>query len=278
MNISQFEQYLKGLETSPSTLTQYCCRVQRYLGHIGKKATPSSDSVLKFLDSLGGSHENKRGSYKALKVYFKASGIEWSVPWPERPKGYNPARPVLDGDMARAMLAIAKREAMQAPISVNLRNHAILCLLMDTGMRRSEISKLDRVGYDPPELTIHMAKWQGDRVAVLAPETMTTINIYLETRQDSNPALFLGWKDRINPLTVGVIFRRYADKVGAPKGFSCHAARRGLATGLYEAGMTDREIMELIGWRSISTLQSYIRLKPARVSAKARELHPVFGA
>lgn len=277
MTLDQFKAKMQELDRSPVTIRLYSAVIQRFMREMGKRVQYTSEEVNRFLDSLGSTTpEYKRYCYRVLKSFFSLSGWEWKVNYPKLPKGYEPFQPDLTPEQAKAMLYLAKQDCLKFPILINKRNLAILYILIDTGLRRAEVSLLNRSEYNPPELLIHLVKTGGVRVVILAPETIEALNNYLEDRQDNNPALFLGWKERINPQTVGTVFKHYANLLKLPKGVSCHSARRGLATGLYEAGMKDREIMELIGWRDPTMLQHYIKLKPHKVAAIARKLHPVF--
>lgn len=87
-----------------------------------------------------------------------------------------------------------------------LRDRAILCFLMSTGCRISEMIQLDRDSIDFSSLEVKvLGKGNKERNVFLDPVAGMTIRQYLITRTDDSPALFTGkGTERLKPGEIPV--------------------------------------------------------------------------
>ncbi|MBE2914148.1 tyrosine-type recombinase/integrase [Anoxybacillus flavithermus] len=111
----------------------------------------------------------------------------------------------------------------------NLRDMAIAQLLINTGIRLSELVASEKtdvtISQRKGEVIIRKGKGAKERKIPLNSETRRAITKYLEQRTDDNSALFLSNRNKqISPRTVQHIFQKY--------GVNVHALRHTFITRL----------------------------------------------
>ena len=166
-----------------------------------------------------------------------------------------------------------------------LRDAAMLAVLFSTGMRISELVRLNRddIQRGTNELPVR-GKGNKVRVVFLSNDAVTTINNYVTQRQDTDPALFVrhnpavradvdGHDDlRITPRSIQRLIKKYASVAGLTKKITPHTLRHSFATDLLSNGADVRQVQQLLGHASITTTQVYTHLTDAHL----REVHEKF--
>ena len=159
---------------------------------------------------------------------------------------------------------------------VILRDKAILEFLYSTGARISEVVALKR---DEPDLISGIVKVKGkgrkERLLPLGEPAILSIKKYLDSRKDSNPALFIN--KRTGALTdrgVRDIIYRYIKKAALSLKVSPHTFRHSFATHLLNRGADLRSVQELLGHSSISTTQVYTHLTIDSLKEVYLKAHP----
>lgn len=157
-----------------------------------------------------------------------------------------------------------------------LRDRAILELLFSTGLRISELAKLnkDSIDFKRGEFSVR-GKGGKVRVVFLSPRAGDAIKGYLEKRADIEDALFVGTNKNPGRLTVRQIQRliqRYAVASGIVKNVTPHTLRHLFATDLLINGADLRSVQALLGHSSITTTQVYTHLTDKQL----REVHQAF--
>lgn len=266
-----FRGELQALNYSPYTIQYYSSIITQFLYLNGAKDTYGKDDVFGFLQALSKLNDSSKRTYlRVLKSFFESRQIIWPLKKREVRGGNEVGGEALTEDEARKMLAYAKKS--------NVETYAVLRLLAATGMRAGEIGLLNRKDYNPPILKIKLEKEGDFRVLSLDDETVDAVAKYLDTREDTNEALFLfpGRKDRINGAGVGRMFHNVAEKCKIyRKGLGAHSMRRGWATWLARRGMDIYSLQRAGNWKSINMPARYVRLIPGEAEKKARELNPL---
>jgi site-specific recombinase XerD len=160
-----------------------------------------------------------------------------------------------------------------------LRDRAILETLFSTGLRVSELCKLDRyINLERGEMSV---RGKGDKVRVvfISDRAKKVINQYLKVREDTEEALFVSLTrqeeviGQITPRSVQRLVDKMARKAGIIKSsVTPHVLRHLFATDLLINGADLRSVQELLGHANISTTQIYTHL----TNKNLREIHNAF--
>jgi integrase/recombinase XerC len=124
------------------------------------------------------------------------------------------------------------------------RDYAVMRLLWDNALRRSEISNLSIADYDQADSTLRIkGKGKiGKQVIHLAPKTVSALNNWLSCYSNPQPEsplfISLAKNTRGNRLTgksIYCIVRKYADEVLSDKILSPHRVRHSSITAVLDA-------------------------------------------
>lgn len=155
----------------------------------------------------------------------------------------------------------------------NRRDRAMFMLMLRSGLRVSEVSKLDVRDIQVKEKRVFIREGKGrkDRVVSLSGETMQALCEHMLARAAApgEEALFVVEKGAYKGrrLSVRGIQKRmeyYAKKSGVKA--SCHRLRHTFATQALDAGMRVVHLKVLMGHDWITTTMQYCRVSNARVT------------
>jgi len=165
-----------------------------------------------------------------------------------------------------------------------LRDKAILEVLFSTGLRVSELVKLnrDQVDLSRNEFGV-IGKGGKGRIVFLSDKASEWLGSYLKERAESWKPLFVryvknpevtedGKKMRLTVRTIQRIVKKYVRKAKIPVDASVHTLRHSFATDLLMAGADIRSVQELLGHKNISTTQIYTHI----TNKKLRDIHQAF--
>ena len=141
-----------------------------------------------------------------------------------------------------------------------IRDRAILETLRSTGCRISEVMGLTReqVDLNNMQCLVH-GKGNKERRVYLDPVAAMCIRNYLNSREDSEPWLFMGQKGRLTQSGVRYMLAEM-EKISGVDHIHPHKFRRTLATELARRGMPIQEIARILGHEKIDTTMRYIVL------------------
>jgi len=155
------------------------------------------------------------------------------------------------------------------------RNKAILELVYGAGIRVSEAAGINREAVDLQERVVRvMGKGRKERMVPFGPPAAEALVAWMDTLQDSEPALFRNKNNtRLSVRSIWQICRDSGRKHGI-HGVHPHALRHSCATHLLNAGADLRAIQEQLGHASISTTQRYLHVETLRLLEVYRRSHP----
>lgn len=185
----------------------------------------------------------------------------------------------LDRDQLERLLAQPNISKEQG-----LRNKALMELLFSTGLRVSELCKLnrDQVNLDRKEFGV-IGKGQRPRVVFISDRAALWLERYLTERTDGSPALFIRYRGnqeptqnseklRLTPRSVQRMVEKYVRRARLPVKATPHVLRHSFATDLLLNGADLRSVQELLGHKNVATTQIYTHVTNSRL----RDVHKSF--
>jgi len=143
----------------------------------------------------------------------------------------------------------------------SVRDKAIICFLLSTGCRISEVCGLNRadVDFNNLECTV-LGKGNKERTVYLDSVAAMQLQKYLDSREDDGEALFIGkGTSRMQPGGIRKCLRVIGDRAGVPN-VHPHRFRRTLATNLIKHGMPIQEVANILGHEKLDTTMMYVYL------------------
>ena len=253
---------------SPGTQSVYRSHLMRFLRSVGDRAmedvTPevvrSFMSGLRRQDGREYSAAYKHQSYRTLNTFFAWSvreGMLVANPWdrvrrPKLPKRKSPRLKLAEVEI----LLQAVQETKEAP-----RNLAMVCLMLDAGLRRGEVVGLNMEDVDVRSAVVRVhGKGGRDREVPLGPQAWEALRAYLAVR----PAPLNG-TDRVfltaagTPLTGNALLTlmtRLRRQTGLPKLY-CHLLRHTFANHFVNGGGGLRKLQKVLGHSRVRTTADF---------------------
>lgn len=182
--------------------------------------------------------------------------------------------------------AIRFIETPDTETDLGKRDRAILELLYGTGVRVSELTKLDLSDIDFREKLIRVTgKRRKQRIVPFGDPALHALLNYLTVRnaflqhappdeRDSH-AVFLNYQGtRITTRSVGRMVDKYITQCAGIHNISPHALRHSFATHLLDSGADLRDIQELLGHARLSTTQIYTHVSMEKLIEVYDKAHP----
>lgn len=165
-----------------------------------------------------------------------------------------------------------------------LRDRAALELLFSTGLRVSELVKLnkDQLNIERREFGV-VGKGGRARVVFISDRAADWLDRYIKQRKDVYRPLFIrysgkvieensGERMRLTARSIERLMKKYVRSARLPIDATVHTLRHSFATDLLTNGADIRSVQEMLGHKNISTTQIYTHV----TNRQLREVHEAF--
>ncbi len=274
-DLRQFAEYVSNIFEGTEPRQPACGRGQnRAASSIVKLSQISPDTVRGYLASVHKTLEKtsrarKLSALRSFYHYLNSAGIfnENPADLVGHPRIKQKAPSFLQVDAIFHFLDALSRAALRQGGSWRkARNWAMFELLYSTGMRVSELVKLNISGVAFAEATVRVSgKGRKERIIPIGSKALDALKYYLSALEVQFPAgraasqaFFLNSRGgRLTTRSVDRILKAELIACGLWQRLSPHGLRHSFATHLLNAGADLRAIQEMLGHESLSTTQRY---------------------
>ena len=187
--------------------------------------------------------------------------------------GWANANNVTRGDPARGIKCIKTEKRVRKPFTPeeqellriacqgDIRLTAVLEVLLSTGCRVSEIVGMNRDDINDDEIVV-FGKGQKERRVFLNARAKIALSLYLKSRDDDNPAMFVGAQrpnKRVSIHWMEDAVKELGQRAGV-KEVHPHKFRRTAATTAIRRGMQIEQVQQMLGHESIATTLIYAKI------------------
>lgn len=297
--VEQFLEYFQVERgASPLTIRNYRHYLNRFINWLSKEGIRQTLKdinpdvvrgyrvyISNLSDGKGGTLSRRTQGYHviALRSFLKwLIKNDYSVMAPDKidlPKVSERQVKFLTGDLVDRLLNAPSLSSIQGK-----RDKAILEVLFSTGLRVSELVRLDRdkIDLERREFGI-IGKGGRARVVFLSVRSSDWLQKYLNERTDKYKPVFIRHKGKVDPTTpdekmrltprsVQRMIKKYVKKIKLPVDATPHVLRHSFATDLLMAGADIRSVQEMLGHKNISTTQIYTHV----TNKQLRDIHSAF--
>jgi site-specific recombinase XerD len=270
-NLADFEAHLRAGNRSPMTIRVYGQAVRELDSFLTDRGMPRAvanirrEHVEAFIeDQLRRLRPATAANrYRSLQQFFRWCVDEGEIGASPMAKMRPPTIPeeppaILRDDQLDGLLKVTGGSSFE-----DRRDRAILSLLMDTGMRRAELTGLRLADVDLDEhrnVATVMGKGRRPRACPFGNNTAKDLRRYLRARKQrddaSSPWLWLGKRGRLTENGVAQMLRRRGAEAGVGD-LHPHLFRHLFAHQMLSAGMQEGDLMRLAGWKSRQMLSRY---------------------
>jgi len=156
-------------------------------------------------------------------------------------------------------------EAKLLSVIKNVRNRAMILLLLRTGMRIGELLNLQAHDIQLAEKKIDI--WEAQktrigRVVYFSEDASNSLKAWLQQRTPERKFVFYaGKRDSLTYAGTRIMFCKYLEKANiSHKGYTLHCLRHTNASSLLNAGISLECLRELLGHTSVEVTRRYARL------------------
>jgi site-specific recombinase XerD len=286
--IASWRRSLIAAGKSPRTLEGYlgtAGQFTRWCATNGRPTYPTEQTRADVEEFIGELLATKARGTAALRFRNLRAWFAWLVT--EGELGASPMvgmrQPTVDAKpvpvLTEAQLSALLDTCRNGKDFLDRRDHALLRVLIDTGMRRGELAALELgdVDLEGPVLIIRRSKTYRGRLVPLGSRTAAAVDRYIRARARhrlaASPALWLGQRGPLSGEGVRQMVLVRARQAGLD-GVFVHQFRHSFAHHWLSNGGQEHDAAAIAGWSSTTMLARY---GASAASERAREAHKRLG-
>lgn len=275
--LPKFTKNLEELGRSPSTVLAYRADLEQLIAFLQKKSKVLADQVRQddlesFRDTLlSQKYTPKTVSRKlnAVKTFFRYLISEKAV---SKDPSEAVAHPKIEPSVPKFLSPLEYR-ALRDIVRDDARITGIIELILQTGLRISEVANLKREKVKTDKLTVEAYATQPERTVPLNKRAKEALDGYLKVRPKADsPYVFVSKNG--NPLAVRNIraaIDRYMQKAEVP-GYSVNDLRTTFVVENLKGGVDLVLISQIVGHKRLSTTERYLELAEVKEPGKRQAL------
>ena len=190
---------------------------------------------------------------------------------------YRDVEPYSDEEV-HAFLAVCEQDARLGFRYLGLRNRAILCIFVATGLRLEELSNIRLSRLDPRLQQVAVTgKGAKDRVVPINGEARKSLRAYLQVRPAGGDQLWkTGDGHPMSVPAVRIMVARLKKRAGINSGGGAHRFRHYFATRYLEAGGDINSLRLLLGHATLDMVLRYAKFTNVqRALAEHEQFNPL---
>ena len=264
LNDKNWEKFINKNHIEINKLIDEIKEIQ--VSELFNRSNPNNGRIDSWLNTIG----DLRPATINARIAAITHLLKWmgyTIPeWIQRPaRSRSLPRTLGKNDLQKVRLAAMRSED---PIAF-----PVITMMLDTGLRCSEICNLDLDDVDLEDLSALVigGKGEKDRTVLFTNATLDALDAWRPirnarlkncTREKDQRSLFFSSRSRrLNPRSVQKLLDRIADASDIPRTrLSPHVLRHSFATGLLERGADLVTIQRLLGHANISTTRVYLEI------------------
>src|SRR3989344_882937 len=275
--LPKFIENLQAKGRSPSTVLAYRADLEQLINFLESKNKATTDQIVQAdIESFRDTLLNQK--YTAKSVSRKLNAIKTFFRWMviEGKLTSNPSEDVAHPKIQSAMpkfLSPLEYRALRDVVRDDLRIAAIVELILQTGLRISEVANLKLENMKDSELTVEAYATQPQRTIPLNKPAKEALDDYLKVRpQSDSPYIFVSKNGK--PLAVRNIraaIDRYMQKAEVSE-FSVNDLRTTFVVENLKNGIDLILLSQVVGHKRLSTTERYLELAEVKEPGKKQAL------
>lgn len=262
-----FIQDKKANNLAKRSIEWYQSHFKQWVIYCGDVETESitPHQLREYLIELGKTHNEGgvHGYYRAIKAYLNFYEEEFEPEnWKNPIKKIKPPRvdvePIegIEVQTVKDMIEHCSKSTFNG-----VRDHTIISILLETGVRASELINInvEDIDFSDSSILIRKSKSRKPRYVFIGATVRRRLRKYLKYTTDSGALFVTNTGSRLTYSGLRQIIKRLSDKVGLPEQ-GIHSFRRTFALSQLRAGVNLEAIKKLGGWSSLDVLARYLKL------------------